>query len=163
MGREPEDQSKVRWGRTYRAGCSCGGLLVDVVEMGDRAVEVELRFAKGDRCGSIPLGAISRLVTLGLEKGVHLDEYIKSFREMKCELQRERLVTCGRPVTSCVQALAGALLRFLQETQPAHYPRRPDAEPLLGRDPLICPDCGGGPVRFEQDDKYCLACGYSFL
>jgi len=160
---EQEDQSKVRWGRTYGARCSCGGLLVEVVELGGKAVEIELSFAKRDMCGSIPLGAIARMIELGLQQGVPLADYVNSFRELKCELQRDRLVTCGRPVTSCVQAIAGAFLRFLQDTLPARYPRRPDAQPNMDTDPLLCPDCGGGPIIHEQDDKKCLACGYRFF
>ncbi|MDI3280226.1 MAG: adenosylcobalamin-dependent ribonucleoside-diphosphate reductase, partial [Bacillota bacterium] len=181
----PRPRPEITVGTTEKVRVGCGNLYVSVNSDEYGICEVFTNTGREGGCAS-QSEATSRLISIALRSGITPEAIIEQLRGIRCPacLRRE-----GVKVTSCPDAIAKAIKKYLERSRRAAQPVLPFAPaPVQGmrlqpfeeaegeasaarevgapweEDPPFdgghCPECGQ-PLRHESGCVVCLACGYS--
>ncbi len=144
----PKERSRILKGKTVKLRTGCGNMYVTVNEDEVGPFEVFSQLGKAGGCPASQLEAISRLISLSLRSGVHIDAIIKQLSGIRCP---NPSWDEGMQLLSCADAISKALKLALNlET------KRKEEEGIGG----ICPDCGN-ILRAVEGCLTCEICGYS--
>lgn len=90
---------------THKIDTGCGGLFVTVGFHESKPIEVIIRLGKTGSCTYCQNEALGRVISIGLQCGVPLSEYIHTLKGCQCENPK-----IGQAhIKSCVDGLAKAL------------------------------------------------------
>jgi ribonucleoside-diphosphate reductase alpha chain len=99
------------------------------------------------------LEATSRLISNALRCGLDLGSVVKNLRGIRCpSISWEQ----GRAVTSCADAIAGVLEKYVTEGEKVAVPLKTGEVSITSQ----CPDCGGVLIH-QEGCSICTSCGYT--
>lgn len=181
----PRPRPEITVGTTEKIRVGCGNLYVSVNSDEYGICEVFTNTGREGGCAS-QSEATSRLISIALRSGITPEAIIEQLRGIRCPacLRRE-----GVKVTSCPDAIAKAIKKYLEHSRRAAQPVLPfapapvqgmrlqpleegekeavasqEADAPLSEAPVLngvfCPECGQ-PLKHESGCVICLACGYS--
>lgn len=144
----PKERSRVLRGKTVKLRTGCGNMYVTVNEDNEGAFEVFSQLGKAGGCAASQLEAISRLISLSLRSGVHVESIIKQLSGIRCP---NPSWDEGMQLLSCADAISKALKLAL------NLETKKEEEEGIGD---ICPECGN-ILRAVEGCLTCEICGYS--
>ncbi|GAB4488925.1 MAG: vitamin B12-dependent ribonucleotide reductase [Thermodesulfovibrionales bacterium] len=153
----PRSRPDAIVGETRTMTTGCGTIYVTVNEDGEGQIfELFTHMGKAGGCAASQAEAIGRLVSLALRSNIEPDVIIKQLKGITCHNQTW---TNGGKITSCSDAIAKAMERYLQKCHKGNgnggRKTRGDAQ-LIG----ACPECGG-TVEHEGGCAVCHSCGFT--
>jgi ribonucleoside-diphosphate reductase alpha chain len=143
-------------GETRHMKTGCGNIYVTVNEDGDgQLFELFTHMGKAGGCAASQAEAIGRLVSLSLRSNIEPDEIINQLKGITCHNQTW---TNGGKITSCSDAIAKALERFMQRGSKGNGngSQKQNIAMFIG----ACPECGGA-VEHEGGCAVCHSCGFT--
>ncbi len=152
----PRKRPETIKGETRHMKTGCGNIFVTVNEdENGQLFELFTHMGKAGGCAASQAEAIGRLVSLALRSNIEPDAIINQLRGITCHNQTW---TSGGKITSCSDAIAKALEKFLQRggkgNGNGHKKKNDDV--MLG----ACPECGG-VVEHEGGCAVCHSCGFT--
>jgi ribonucleoside-diphosphate reductase alpha chain len=176
-------------GVTYKTKSGCGVIYVTINEYNGQPFEVFINLGKGGTCANVMLGAMGRDISHGLRGGVPLEEFSRTHFGSRCDSQISSVQNHGKPVFSCLDAIAKVFIEYLKKKNPlppeliAPSTERfqpiipPELPPKFYTEPgkievekspptvariggRVCEVCGG-PVVMESACEVCKVCGHS--
>lgn len=96
-----KERPDVIYGNTRLMKTGCGNLYVTINEHEDKPFEVFATLGKAGGCGSAQCESIGRAISVGLQGGIAIEEYINSLRGIKCSETPK-----GIPKYSCADAIS---------------------------------------------------------
>jgi ribonucleoside-diphosphate reductase alpha chain len=170
---KPRPRPPVTAGTTEKLKTGCGNLYVTVNRDDKGLCEVFCQMGRSGGCTSSQSEAISRLISLALRSGVHLDEIVAQLKGIRCP---SPIWQNGRLILSCSDAIATALSQYLEGKLPDApeipiFAKDADSVELVrilsqrrekNRSEMagVCPDCGG-MLETVEGCLVCRACGFS--
>ncbi|MBI5639410.1 MAG: vitamin B12-dependent ribonucleotide reductase [Nitrospirae bacterium] len=143
-------------GETRYMKTGCGTIYVTVNEDENGQVfELFTHMGKAGGCAASQAEAIGRLVSLALRSNIEPDVIINQLKGITCHQQTW---TNGGKITSCSDAIAKALEKYLQrgEKGNGNGGNGHSEVMLIGQ----CPECGGA-VEHEGGCAVCHSCGFT--
>lgn len=143
-------------GETRGMKTGCGNIYVTVNEDGNGQVfELFTHMGKAGGCASSQAEAIGRLVSLALRSNIEPEVIISQLKGITCH---EQTWANGGKITSCSDAIAKALEKYLQKGE------KSNGESGNGHNEVMrigqCPECGGA-VEHEGGCAVCRSCGFT--
>jgi ribonucleoside-diphosphate reductase alpha chain len=143
-------------GETRGMKTGCGNIYVTVNEDENGQVfELFTHMGKAGGCAASQAEAIGRLVSLALRSNIEPDVIISQLKGITCH---EQTWTNGGKITSCSDAIAKALEKYLQRGE------KGNGNGGNGHSEVIhigqCPECGGA-VEHEGGCAVCRSCGFT--
>lgn len=108
----PRSREDVSEGFTIKGVCGCGNIYVTINEDEYGAVETFVRLGKSGGCPTSNLEAIGRLISIGLQYNVPLDEIIEQLLNIRCP---ENRWVGGVQVLSCADSIGKVLKKYQDE------------------------------------------------
>jgi ribonucleoside-diphosphate reductase alpha chain len=143
-------------GETRHMKTGCGNIYVTINEDADgQLFELFTHMGKAGGCASSQAEAIGRLVSLALRSNIEPDEIMNQLKGITCHNQTW---TNGGKITSCSDAIAKALERYMQRGSNGNGngSHNQNVAMLIG----ACPECGGA-VEHEGGCAVCHSCGFT--
>ena len=143
-------------GETRGMKTGCGNIYVTVNEDENGQVfELFTHMGKAGGCAASQAEAIGRLVSLALRSNIEPEVIISQLKGITCH---EQMWTNGGKITSCSDAIAKALEKYLQrgEKGTGHGGNGHGEIMRIGQ----CPECGGA-VEHEGGCAVCHSCGFT--
>lgn len=103
---EKRKRPKIVWGTTPRTETGCGHIYITINNENGKPFEVFATLGKSGGCATCQLEGLTRAISLGLQFGVPVEEYIKELKEIKCP---STAWDEGVQVLSCSDAIAKEL------------------------------------------------------
>ena len=143
-------------GETRGMKTGCGNIYVTVNEDENGQVfELFTHMGKAGGCAASQAEAIGRLVSLALRSNIEPEVIISQLKGITCH---EQTWTNGGKITSCSDAIAKALEKYLQRGE------KGNGNGGNGHDEIMrigqCPECGGA-VEHEGGCAVCHSCGFT--
>lgn len=109
------ERPKVTRGPTLRRKTGCGDLSVSINSNNgtEHPIEVIAHLGKAGSCASCQLEALGRCISLGLQYGIHLDEFVDQLKGIECP--SKNLFPEDQKNLSCADAVAKALEQYKHE------------------------------------------------
>ena len=149
----PRPRPKVTRGVTERVNTGCGNMYVTINFDEQGVCEAFATLGKAGGCAAAQLEATSRLISNALRCGLDLGAVVKNLRGIRCpSISWEQ----GRAVTSCADAIAGVLEKYVTEGEKPDTHGKPGTVSITSQ----CPDCGGALVH-QEGCSICTSCGYT--
>jgi ribonucleoside-diphosphate reductase alpha chain len=152
----PRKRPETIKGETRGMKTGCGNIYVTVNEdEHGQLFELFTHMGKAGGCASSQAEAIGRLVSLALRSNIEPEAVISQLKGITCH---EQTWTNGGKITSCSDAIAKALEKYMQRGGKGNGNgggRKKDAM-LIG----ACPECGGA-VEHEGGCAVCHSCGFT--
>jgi ribonucleoside-diphosphate reductase alpha chain len=174
----PRPRPQVTSGTTEKVQVGCGNLYVSVNADEYGICEVFTNTGREGGCAS-QSEATSRLISIALRSGISVDAIYEQLRGIRCPACLRRP---GVHVTSCPDAIAKAIKKYVERTggavQPGlpfggGVPKAPTAIPVAPLEVAasgddyhaalrknLCPECGR-TLTHESGCVVCVNCGYS--
>ena len=151
----PRSRPKVTRGVTERVNTGCGNMYVTVNFDEQGVCEAFATLGKAGGCAAAQLEATSRLISNALRCGLDLSSVVKNLRGIRCpSISWEQ----GRAVTSCADAIASVLEKYVTEAEGVATPHHAiEGEVSITSQ---CPDCGGVLIH-QEGCSICTSCGYT--
>jgi ribonucleoside-diphosphate reductase alpha chain len=150
----PRKRPEAIVGETRHMQTGCGNIYVTVNEDEDgQLFELFTHMGKAGGCASSQAEAIGRLVSLSLRSNIEPDIIINQLKGITCHNQAW---ANGGKITSCSDAIAKALERYMQKEGNGNGKKYNNVVMLLG----ACPECGGA-VEHEGGCAICRDCGFT--
>ncbi len=143
-------------GETRYTKTGCGTLYVTVNEDEDgQLFELFTHMGKAGGCAASQSEAIGRLVSLALRSNIEPEAVIKQLKGITCHNQ---IWTNGGKITSCSDAIAKALEKYMQKGEKGNGDglKIQSVVMFIG----ACPECGG-TVEHEGGCAVCRSCGFT--
>lgn len=143
-------------GETRGMKTGCGNIYVTVNEDENGQVfELFTHMGKAGGCAASQAEAIGRLVSLALRSNIEPEVIINQLKGITCH---EQTWTNGGKITSCSDAIAKALEKYLQRGKNGngHGGNGQGEIMRIGQ----CPECGGA-VEHEGGCAVCHGCGFT--
>jgi ribonucleoside-diphosphate reductase alpha chain len=134
----------------------CGNIYVTVNEdKNGQVFELFTHMGKAGGCAASQAEAIGRLVSLALRSNIEPEVIISQLKGITCH---EQTWTNGGKITSCSDAIAKALEKYLQKGEKANGNGGNGHTEVMriGQ----CPECGGA-VEHEGGCAVCHSCGFT--
>jgi ribonucleoside-diphosphate reductase alpha chain len=143
-------------GETRGMKTGCGNIYVTVNEDENGQVfELFTHMGKAGGCAASQAEAIGRLVSLALRSNIEPEVIISQLKGITCH---EQTWTNGGKITSCSDAIAKALEKYLQKGE------KGNGNGGNGHGEIMrigqCPECGGA-VEHEGGCAVCHSCGFT--
>ncbi len=143
-------------GETRGMKTGCGNIYVTVNEDENGQVfELFTHMGKAGGCAASQAEAIGRLVSLALRSNIEPEVIISQLKGITCH---EQTWTNGGKITSCSDAIAKALEKYLQRGE------KGNGNGGNGHGEIMrigqCPECGGA-VEHEGGCAVCRSCGFT--
>lgn len=143
-------------GETRGMKTGCGNIYVTVNEDENGQVfELFTHMGKAGGCAASQAEAIGRLVSLALRSNIEPEAIISQLKGITCH---EQTWTHGGKITSCSDAIAKALEKYLQKG------KKGNGNGDNGHSEIMrigqCPECGGA-VEHEGGCAVCRCCGFT--
>ena len=143
-------------GETRGMKTGCGNIYVTVNEDENGQVfELFTHMGKAGGCAASQAEAIGRLVSLALRSNIEPEVIISQLKGITCH---EQTWTNGGKITSCSDAIAKALEKYLQRGE------KGNGNGGNGHGEIMhigqCPECGG-TVEHEGGCAVCRSCGFT--
>jgi len=151
----PRPRPKVTRGVTERVNTGCGNMYVTINFDEQGVCEAFATLGKAGGCAAAQLEATSRLISNALRCGLDLSSVVKNLRGIRCpSISWEQ----GRAVTSCADAIASVLEKYVTESESVATPHHD----VKGEVSITsqCPDCGGVLIH-QEGCSICTSCGYT--
>ncbi|MBN1857283.1 MAG: vitamin B12-dependent ribonucleotide reductase [Dehalococcoidia bacterium] len=147
----PRSRPKVTRGVTERVSTGCGNMYVTINFDDHGPCEAFATLGKAGGCAAAQLEATSRLISNALRSGLDLASIVKNLKGIRCpSISWEQ----GHAITSCADAIAGVLEKYIDEgTTTGQAPR---TQGLSAQ----CPECGGTLIH-QEGCSICTSCGYT--
>jgi ribonucleoside-diphosphate reductase alpha chain len=156
--RAPRLRPEITSGMTQRLETGCGHLYVTINCDDLGPCEVFTQMGKVGGCASAQLEGIARLTSLALRASVKPESIIKQLKGIRCI---NPMLSKGKTISSCSDALAQSLETFLKVKQQGKLNGSIEVEPVLNPPQcqgktgnLTCPECSGT----VQHSEGCLKC-----
>ncbi len=148
----PRLRPKVTRGVTERITTGCGNMYVTINFDDSGVCESFATLGKAGGCAAAQLEATSRLISNALRCGLDLGSIVKNLRGIRCpSISWEQ----GKAVTSCADAIAGVLEKYVAVDQDT-----PEGTARAMGPGGQCPECGGGLI-YQEGCSICISCGYT--
>ena len=149
----PRPRPKITRGVTERVNTGCGNMYVTINFDEQGVCEAFATLGKAGGCAAAQLEATSRLISNALRCGLDLGSVVKNLRGIRCpSISWEQ----GRAVTSCADAIAGVLEKYVTEGEKVAVPLKTGEVSITSQ----CPDCGGVLIH-QEGCSICTSCGYT--
>ncbi len=152
----PRKRPETIKGETRGMKTGCGNIYVTVNEdEHGQLFELFTHMGKAGGCASSQAEAIGRLVSLALRSNIEPEAIISQLKGITCH---EQTWTNGGKITSCSDAIAKALEKYMQRGGKGNGNgggKKKDVM-LIG----ACPECGGA-VEHEGGCAVCHSCGFT--
>lgn len=99
-------------GHTYQTNTGCGKLYITINEHEGVPFEIFATIGKAGGCACAQIEAIGRLVSLGLQRGIVANHFIKQLSGICCH---SALVVEGDKIMSCADAIAKVLQEHIEK------------------------------------------------
>jgi ribonucleoside-diphosphate reductase alpha chain len=152
----PRKRPETIKGETRGMKTGCGNIYVTVNEDENGQVfELFTHMGKAGGCAASQAEAIGRLVSLALRSNIEPEVIISQLKGITCH---EQTWTNGGKITSCSDAIAKALEKYLQKGEKANGNGGNGHTEVMriGQ----CPECGGA-VEHEGGCAVCHSCGFT--
>jgi ribonucleoside-diphosphate reductase alpha chain len=152
----PRKRPETIKGETRGMKTGCGNIYVTVNEDENGQVfELFTHMGKAGGCAASQAEAIGRLVSLTLRSNIEPEAIISQLKGITCH---EQTWTHGGKITSCSDAIAKALEKYLQKGDKANGNGGNGHTEVMriGQ----CPECGGA-VEHEGGCAVCHSCGFT--
>jgi ribonucleoside-diphosphate reductase alpha chain len=156
----PRKRPEVINGSTRLMKTGCGNLYVTINEDEEgHLFELFTSMGKAGGCAASQSEAIGRLVSLAFRSNIEPDEVIKQLKGISCH---SHVWVEGGKITSCSDAIAKALEKYLQKQRNGNGDSEKSYKPSSGGVMFIgrCPECGGA-VEHESGCAVCHNCGFT--
>ncbi len=152
----PRKRPETIKGETRGMKTGCGNIYVTVNEDENGQVfELFTHMGKAGGCAASQAEAIGRLVSLALRSNIEPEVIINQLKGITCH---EQTWTNGGKITSCSDAIAKALEKYLQKG------KKGNGNGGNGHTEVMrigqCPECGGA-VEHEGGCAVCRSCGFT--
>jgi ribonucleoside-diphosphate reductase alpha chain len=152
----PRKRPETIKGETRGMKTGCGNIYVTVNEDENGQVfELFTHMGKAGGCAASQAEAIGRLVSLALRSNIEPEVIISQLKGITCH---EQTWTNGGKITSCSDAIAKALEKYLQKGE------KGNGNGGNGHTEVMrigqCPECGGA-VEHEGGCAVCHSCGFT--
>jgi len=152
----PRKRPETIKGETRGMKTGCGNIYVTVNEDENGQVfELFTHMGKAGGCAASQAEAIGRLVSLALRSNIEPEEIINQLKAITCH---EQTWSQGGKITSCSDAIAKALEKYLQRGE------KGNGNGGNGHGEVMrigaCPECGGA-VEHEGGCAVCHSCGFT--
>lgn len=131
-------------GTTSKIKTGCGTMFGTINHDESGVCELFTRIGKSGGCAAAFTEATSRVVSIALRSGVHIDEIIGQLKNIHCP---NGTWDNGTRIFSCPDAMARLLLRHLDKDEPQETTNMP------------CPECQSPMIK--ESGCYRCTCGYS--
>jgi ribonucleoside-diphosphate reductase alpha chain len=152
----PRKRPETIKGETRGMKTGCGNIYVTVNEDENGQVfELFTHMGKAGGCAASQAEAIGRLVSLALRSNIEPEVIISQLKGITCH---EQTWSNGGKITSCSDAIAKALEKYLQKGEKANGNGGNGHTEVMriGQ----CPECGGA-VEHEGGCAVCHSCGFT--
>jgi len=142
-------------GETRHMKTGCGNIYITVnSDENGQLFELFTHMGKAGGCASSQAEAIGRLVSLALRSNIEPDVVVKQLKGITCHNQAW---ASGGKITSCSDAIAKALERYMQRSGADNGNGHGHSDAMqIG----ACPECGGA-VEHEGGCAVCHSCGFT--
>ena len=166
--RSPRIRPEVTSGITQKIETGCGHMYVTINSDNLGACEMFIQMGKVGGCASAQLEAQARLISLALRADVDIESISRQLKGIRCP---SPMWNKGKLVTSCSDAVATALQKFLElnkineisninfQTEDMKITENVET-PQSNTSIKTCPECGS-TVYHEEGCLKCQACGWS--
>ncbi len=149
----PRSRPKVTRGTTERVSTGCGNMYVTINFDKEGPFEAFATLGKAGGCAAAQLEAISRLISNALRSGLDIGSVVRNLKGIRCpSISWEQ----GHAVTSCADAIAGVLEKYVEGDEGTGHVTRIQQKGISGQ----CPDCGGTLI-YQEGCSICTSCGYT--
>jgi ribonucleoside-diphosphate reductase alpha chain len=150
----PRKRPETIKGETRLMKTGCGSIYVTVNEdENGHLFELFTSMGKAGGCAASQAEAIGRLVSLALRSNIEPDVIMKQLKGITCHHQAW---ASGGKITSCSDAIAKALEKYMQRGEKGNGGKKHTEVMLIG----ACPECGGA-VEHEGGCAVCHSCGFT--
>jgi len=152
------ERPKKLEGATYQIRTGCGNLYVTIGSIegnGAEPIEVIARMGKAGGCANSLNEAVGRAISIGLQWGVPIKEYMDTLKGLQCPNpfpfpHEERCLSCPDGVSISIGRHLDGYEELVNNTS------RSVEKPSAGQ----CPGCSSLLV-FQEGCSICPSCGYS--
>lgn len=166
--RSPRIRPEVTSGITQRIETGCGHMYVTINSDNLGACEMFIQMGKVGGCASAQLEAQARLISMALRADIDIESITRQLKGIRCP---SPMWNKGKLVTSCSDAVATALQKFLElnkinEISNIKFEANDDIKEIKeekaksNNSIKTCPECGS-TVYHEEGCLKCQACGWS--
>jgi ribonucleoside-diphosphate reductase alpha chain len=163
----PRSRDDVIRGVTRKMVTGCGSLYVTLNEDDDGLFEAFAVMGKSGGCAASQTEAISRLISLCLRCGIHVDQIIKQLKGVRCPNQAwgkgGRIYSCADAIAKAMEQYNGIEHRSTTRAHNIEQAKQKAETNGKGSDSVmvgVCPECHG-PLEFESGCSVCRSCGFS--
>jgi len=90
-------------GSTTKVSTSCGNIYITINTIDNKPMEVFLNIGKAGGCAASQMESLGRIVSLGLQGNVDVEDIIKGLDGIRCHIPKGDVLSCADAVAKTLQ------------------------------------------------------------